>query len=147
MCIFPDLQPVEKLLFKALFVPYVLMILGFVFVIHRVIQMICRGCRPQDHNLTVSHNNNVGNTKTASFSCRLASGFTLAMLFTYQKMATTTFALLNCVPVGNFDSAAHGRVQRVLRVVAVWCYAICRDLCRPILSYTYAWSTTPQGIE
>ena len=101
VCIFPDLQPVEKLLFKALFVPYVLMILGFVFVIHRVIQMICRGCRPHDHNLTVSHNNNVGNTKTASFSCRLASGFTLAMLFTYQKMATTTFALLNCVPVGN----------------------------------------------
>jgi len=35
------------------------------------------------------------------FCTKLSTGFVLALLFTYQKLATTSFTLLNCVPVGN----------------------------------------------
>ena len=35
------------------------------------------------------------------FAAKLSTGFVLALLFTYQKLATTSFTLLNCVPVGN----------------------------------------------
>ena len=40
-------------------------------------------------------------TTSKTFGRRLATGFVLALLFTYQMLATTCFTLLNCVPVGN----------------------------------------------
>ena len=36
-----------------------------------------------------------------ALSTKFAGGFILTLLFTYQKLATATFTLLNCVPVGN----------------------------------------------
>ena len=35
------------------------------------------------------------------FEISLTTGFVLALLFTYQKLATTSFTLLNCVPIGD----------------------------------------------
>jgi len=37
---------------------------------------------------------------TSRFSISLTTAFVLALLFTYQKLATTSFKLLNCVPIG-----------------------------------------------
>ena len=37
------------------------------------------------------------------FLSKIATGFVLSLLFTYQHLATTSFKLLNCVPVGNVN--------------------------------------------
>jgi hypothetical protein len=38
---------------------------------------------------------------TSSLTIKLVSGFISTLLFMYQKIGTTTFTLLNCVPVGD----------------------------------------------
>lgn len=40
-------------------------------------------------------------SSAGSFSINLATGFVLALLFTYQKLATTSLTLLNCVTVSD----------------------------------------------
>ena len=88
ICMFPGLTPVTKTLFKTLFVPYVLLLFGAFYCFYR-------WC------LTVSTSRSWFKKYGEKLSPKLSSGFILAMLFTYQKLATTTFTLLNCVPVGN----------------------------------------------
>jgi len=56
-----------------------------------------------------------------SFSIKLSTGFVLALLFTYQKLATTSFTLLNCVPVGNRSVLF---VQGTVECYQTWQYAV-----------------------
>ena len=86
ICLYPGLQPVPKCLIKTLFVPYVVVFFGLCYLAHR---------------LYVRLRALIGPAPTSHFLSRLSGGFILAMLFTYQKLATTTFTLLNCVPVAN----------------------------------------------
>ena len=92
VCMFPGLTPVTKTFFKTLFVPYVLLLFGAFYFMHRW----CNVISSQQHKRPTYERH-----LKWKLSSRLSSGFVLAMLFTYQKLATTTFTLLNCVPVGN----------------------------------------------
>ena len=96
VCAMPDMTAAPKVMTKALIVPYVLIIFGIMYIIYRWLKLL-RGndlsqC-PESKQILQSA------TGYKSFSTRLASGFILALLFTFQKMGTTTFMLLNCVPV------------------------------------------------
>jgi hypothetical protein len=92
VCFFPGMQPVSKLFVKSLFVPYVILTFGILYSIYTFRQRISTSLpSPPTHKRRQF-------LCQTTFSSRLASGFTLAMLFTYQKMATATFILLNCVP-------------------------------------------------
>ena len=85
LCFLEGIAPSTKLLVKVLLVPYVLFQFIVVWVIYNWVTKI-RGKNRDDDS--------------QKFSSRLATGFVLALLFTYQKLATTSFTLLNCVPVG-----------------------------------------------
>lgn len=56
-----------------------------------------------------------------AFSIKLSTGFVLALLFTYQKLATTSFTLLNCVPVGNRSVLF---VQGTIECYQTWQYVV-----------------------
>jgi len=99
VCLFPNLQPVPKMFFKTLFVPYVLVLFGIFYCCHRWWQMV-HNYRKSKNTMSSFRNTTPVKSKE-SFSTKLAGGFILALLFTYQKLATTTFTLLNCVPVAN----------------------------------------------
>ena len=60
-------------------------------------------------------------TEEKKFSSRLATGFVLSLLFTYQKLATTSFTLLNCVPVGEQMVLF---VEGTIACYEVWQYAV-----------------------
>ena len=110
VCLFPGLQPVPKETFKALFVPYILLIFAIIFVLYKT-YMCCKSCkkvkpsrRLRTNNVdSVNKSKRTGNHSSdkKSFATKLSGGFTLVFLFTYQKMAVVTFTLLNCVPVGD----------------------------------------------
>ena len=55
------------------------------------------------------------------FSIKLSTGFVLALLFTYQKLATTSFTLLNCVPVGDRSVLF---VQGTIECYQTWQYLV-----------------------
>ena len=55
------------------------------------------------------------------FSSKLATGFVLSLLFTYQKLATTSFTLLNCVPVGE-ESVLY--IQGTITCYSMWQYGV-----------------------
>lgn len=88
VCIYVGLDAVGKALFKNIFVPYVFCLFGLFYACN-----ICTNTGPRDQ----SKRSFFGR----SMSVKLSEGFLLAILFTYQKIATTTFTLLNCVPVGD----------------------------------------------
>ena len=95
VCAMPDMTAAPKVMTKALVVPFVILIFAAMYIAYRWLKLM-RGstthCSESAHMLRA-----VPGRK--SFSTRLASGFILALLFTFQKMGTTTFVLLNCVPV------------------------------------------------
>ncbi len=115
------MQPVPKTLFKALFIPYILLLLGLIFVLYKF-YTCCQKCtghisarrskrkrknRTGNRDQLMGDDNNDSKTvgkeeeERKPFSAKLAAGFTLVFLFTYQKMAVVTFTLLNCVPIGD----------------------------------------------
>lgn len=90
-CYLRGITPTMKLLVRVLFVPYVLAQFGLVFLVYKWCTLRGTSKRPPGRNSALS----------TYFSTRLASGFVLALLFVYQKLATTSFTLLNCVPIEN----------------------------------------------
>lgn len=98
VCPFAGLRPVTKEFVKTLFVPYMLCIFGIFYLLYRWARAI-----NINRTLPVVKNDTDGENEEEEkpFSTKLAAGFILAFLFTYQKLATSVFTLLNCVPVGN----------------------------------------------
>lgn len=90
VCFLQGITPSYKLLIKAVLVPYVLLLFGFLYLLYHW----CHKLRGKRHRVATADSD--GKT----FLSRLATGFVLALLFTYQMLATTSFTLLNCVPVG-----------------------------------------------
>ena len=92
VCLFPNLQPVPKMFLKTLFVPYVLILFGLFY-----------GCYSWWLSFNRRRTTSTRSTRKRerSLSTKFAGGFILTLLFTYQKLATATFTLLNCVPVAN----------------------------------------------
>jgi hypothetical protein len=69
-------------------VPYVLLVFGLMYLVYQWIIKLKRSDRASTDN-------------PKPFLCKIATGFVLSLLFTYQNLATTSFKLLNCVPVGD----------------------------------------------
>ena len=93
VCPFSGLTPVTKEFVKTLFVPYMLCVFGIFYLLYkwgRIFGTKHESRRRQEEQ-----------EAEKPFSTKLAAGFILAFLFTYQKLATSTFTLLNCVPVAN----------------------------------------------
>ena len=94
VCVVPDMTAAPKIATKALIVPYVLTSFLFMYIVHKWCRFL-RGKRTSDTRRIISYTNQYHKT----YSTRLASGFILALLFTFQKLGTTIFMLLNCVSV------------------------------------------------
>jgi len=88
-CFVVDMTPLMKIFNRALMVPCVLVQFGIVYLVHRCCNI--RKKRPSDSSAP----------EPSSYSVKLATGFVLALLFTYQQLAATSFTLLNCVPIGD----------------------------------------------
>jgi len=97
-CAIPDMTPVPKLASQAMLVPFVMAVFVVIHTAGRILRWL--GCRDR----TTSGSQRSGVTDSGSLSTldvKLASGFITTLLFMYQKMGTTTFVVLNCVPVDN----------------------------------------------
>ena len=84
ICIFPDMTPVKKILLKLLFVPNVF---GVITIFYLTAKMFSQ--RKANAKLWI----------TLLDKCIIAA--MLAILFSYQKLATYMFALIYCVPVAD----------------------------------------------
>ena len=91
LCLMVGITPIMKELSKIVLIPYVLFQFAVLYVLYKWCQLI-KGKSKEDSNPELNQK---------SFLTRLSQGFVLALLFTYQKLATTSFTLLKCVPVGN----------------------------------------------
>lgn len=88
-CFVSSMSPSTKLLLKVLLVPYVLLIFALIYLIFKCIRKLRKSPNILNHD------------SSKHFQCKIAAGFVLALLFTYQNLATTSFQLLNCVPLGD----------------------------------------------
>ena len=88
VCLLPDMPPWVKVMVKTVMVPYVLLLFIMLFIVYKLIYL----CR---------HRNDGPDAPADPFPAKLATGFMLCLLFTYQRLAATAFTLLNCVPIGN----------------------------------------------
>lgn len=112
VCFFGQLRPSTKLMYKVMLVPYVLLQFALLYLIYTWWNHF-RGNRrrgkqtttPASSSSSTNHNATFSQTTPAqpikTFLSKMATGFILSLLFTYQKLATTSFSLLNCVPVGD----------------------------------------------
>ncbi len=116
VCLLQDMRSWEKLLTKTLLVPYVISLFIFLYIVYKCV-VVFRGKlhNPGEHK------------KEDTFLVRLSTGFMLCLLFTYQRLATSSFTLLNCVPVGDesvlfIDGSVQCYQYWQLGVIA---YAVC----------------------
>ena len=121
-CAIPDMTPVPKLASQALLVPFIMVVF---FVIHSTGRII-RWLGNRDR--TTSSSNTARQPLpgppdggTSALDVKLASGFITTLLFMYQKMGTTTFVVLNCVPV---DNASVLFIDGTVTCYAHWQYAV-----------------------
>ena len=84
ICPFPGLNPVTKVWFKLLFVPSVLTVLVTVYVLSKI--MLLRRSSKR---------------KWEKVAGKASMALILAILFSYQRLATSTFSLIYCVPVAD----------------------------------------------
>ena len=108
VCLLPGLSASEKLLAKTLLVPYTLLLFGLLYVFYMCFASLRSKTEENEQRKEV-------------FLSRLCTGFMLALMFTYQRLATTTFKLLNCVPVGN-DSVLF--IDGSVKCYEMWQYGV-----------------------
>ena len=103
-CFLEGMTPIRKLIMRVGLVPYVLVLFGILHLIYLWYrQMTLKRALPATGGgeSATATTTTTRKSATPGFSINLATGFVLALLFTYQKLATTSFALLNCVTVGD----------------------------------------------
>ncbi len=116
VCFIKDITPSVKLMVKAVLVPYVLLQFGVLYIIY----LWCHAMkRPKQVSWHREEEEDAAPKKT--FVTRLSQGFVLALLFTYQKLASTSFTLLKCVPVGE-ESVLF--VEGTIACYQVWQYGV-----------------------
>ncbi|ELU14529.1 hypothetical protein CAPTEDRAFT_199481 [Capitella teleta] len=98
VCAVADTTAVPKLITKAFLVPYVIFTFASVYAFYRWTNLISNSFSHTPRNGRHA-GSSPGRITRKSFISRLSSGFILALLFMFQKMSTTTFTLLNCVPI------------------------------------------------
>ncbi len=93
VCLMVGMRPTQKILALAILVPYVLLLFCLIYACYAFYRMVTR------RNIQAAEED--AGTPAITFISQLSTGFMLALLFTYQKLAQTAFTLLNCVPVAN----------------------------------------------
>jgi len=88
VCLLVGLSSSQKLLAKTLIIPYCWSLFGLLYLAYCARVLLRSGCSK-------------GPNSDGPFLCRLSNGFIFALLFTYQRLCETAFALLNCVTVGD----------------------------------------------
>ena len=131
ICLFPNLQPVPKTMYKAVFVAYIILLFGIIYTLHKCFKRYRPGIIRRLSMRGMISDSTLHSNKL--FSSKLAGGFILAFLFTYQKMATTTFTLLNCVPVGNESVLFIDGTQACFQP---WQYAVIAYACACVLPFS-----------
>ncbi len=97
VCAVPNMTAVPKVGTKALIVPFVVLVFSAMYILSCCVRLT----QHKTYDRAGPESRRILQTPKVrkSFSTRLSSGFILALLFTFQKMGTTVFVLLNCVPV------------------------------------------------
>ncbi len=96
VCAVPNMTAVPKVGAKALIVPFVIAIFSVMYILSFCVRLT----RHKTYGRSPESRRILNTTRVhKSFATRLSSGFILALLFTFQKMGTTVFVLLNCVPI------------------------------------------------
>jgi len=111
-CFLADMTALKKIIVRVGMVPCVLIQFGIVHLIHK---LFCRNRRGSDDE----NAQRPGDAPT--FSVKLATGFVLALLFTYQQLATTSFTLLNCVTI---EQRSVLFVQGTIDCYQTWQYGV-----------------------
>ena len=121
-CAIPDMTPVPKLASQALLVPFIMLVFLVIHAAGRVLHWLGRRDRTVSTSQTGRQARSVAKDGGSSaLDVKLASGFITTLLFMYQKMGTTTFVVLNCVPVDN-ESVLF--VDGTVTCYAHWQYAV-----------------------
>ena len=124
ICLLAGLTPTTRLLLIASFVPYVWLHFALAYCVYQAYAWRRRRAHPTGD----------GRSPADTCPCQLAMGLMLSLLFTYQKLATTSFTLLNSVQIGNesvlfFDGTLLGFC---LQHCAVMAYVTCCVLPFPL---------------
>ena len=80
VCVLPGMHPFSKVLLNLAFVPFVLTVITVIFAAARILEKR-RG------------------SKWVKLKSKAALGMMLAILFSYQKLATALFSLVHCIPI------------------------------------------------
>ena len=123
ICFVEMISPSIQFACQALLMPYVLLQFAVVYALH--------GCCNTRIRYVYS-NKRDADTGTKSFRCKLATGFVLALMFTYQKLATTSLTLLNCVPVGNEIVLF---IDGTITCYSMWQHAVIAYVCCCIIPF------------
>jgi len=95
-CAIPDMTPVPKLASQALLVPFIMVVFVVIHTVGWVLHWLSGSSRTQARSVAAD-------SGSSALDVKLASGFITTLLFMYQKIGTTTFVVLNCVPVDNMS--------------------------------------------
>lgn len=121
-CFLENMTPVKKVMVRVGLVPCVLAQFGVVYLVYRWYMRVRFPPRPAPTRQTTAGGRRAAAAPGSSkFSVKMATGFVLALLFTYQKLATTSFTLLNCVYV-NSDTVLF--VQGTIACYQNWQYGV-----------------------
>lgn len=93
-CAVPNMTPVSKLVSHALLIAYMLSVFGLMYLLRLGLSMFWRERKVLSSSAPAYRT-------SSSIDTKLVSGTLLTLLFMYQKIGTTTFTLLNCVPADN----------------------------------------------
>jgi len=96
------MTPVPKLASQALLVPFIMVVFVVIHSAGRILHWLGRRDRtsgPRQPRTAPSSDGGL-----SALDVKLASGFITTLLFMYQKIGTTTFVVLNCVPVDNVSA-------------------------------------------
>ena len=89
------MTPVMKLASQALLVPFIMVVFVIIHTAGRVLRWLGKTAGTQAHPDTANDGS------LSALNVKLAAGFITTLLFMYQNIGTTTFVVLNCVPIDN----------------------------------------------
>ena len=123
-CPFSSIKPVHKLVFKASFVFYLLMVISALFLICKTFRLI----RP--------------NHDTKAFYSRLNCGILQILLISYSTITVSCFTLLHCVEIGSFGKVLY--IDGTIKCFRWWQYIVIAIICiwvalYPVAIYASSW--------
>lgn len=120
-CFLENMTPVKKLIVRVGLVPCVLAQFGIVYLVYHWYLRVRSTPRPDPTRLTTAGGRAAAASGSPKFSVKIATGFVLALLFTYQKLATSSFTLLNCVSV---NTGTVLFIQGTIACYQTWQYGV-----------------------